>query len=111
MYIGKITCPVCKTPLVVRAGLKYEIHECPHYKLSFSLKDVETEEVIELRGFFNNLKTKVVAEFEGDDVPVSSLVKMLREDYDLSESLAYDFIDELKLDAGAYEREGVLCFG
>lgn len=111
--IESTTCPACCTDLLIeiRAELKGKKFEFPSgikincSEVRFGIKNVWTRRVK-----FDRIKQYLYQRLSCRPVQRQNLMECLVHRCRLSESLAQDLIEEIKVDFGVYERDNMIMF-
>ncbi len=111
--IESTTCPACSTDLLIEIraefeGKKFEFPSGIKINCSefcFGIKNVWTKRVK-----FDRIKEYLYKKLSCRPVQRQNLMECLTHRCRLSESLAQDLIEEIKVDFGVYERDNMIMF-
>ncbi|MFA4957975.1 MAG: hypothetical protein WC556_13490 [Candidatus Methanoperedens sp.] len=111
--IESTTCPACHTDLLMETEARYKVKtfefqsgikvDCP--KIHCGIKNVWTK-----RDKFDMIKEYLYQKLSSRPVDRQNLMECLTHRCKLNESLAYDLIEEIKVDFGVYERDNKIMF-
>jgi len=107
------TCPACKTHLLIEIGAEIEgkMFEFPSgIKVNFSEARCGIRNVWTKRGKFDRIKQYLYEKLSCRPVCRQNLMECLTHRCKLNESLAYDLIEEIKVEFGVYERDNMIMF-
>lgn len=111
--IESTTCPACSTDLLIeiRAEFKGKAFEFPSgIKINCSEVRCGIRNVWTKRNKFDMIKQYLYQKLSCRPVNKQNLVECLTHRCKLNESLAYDLIEEIKVDFGVYERDSMIMF-
>ncbi len=111
--IESTTCPACSTDLLIeiRAEIKGKAFEFPSgVKINCSEVHCGIRNVWTKRDKFDRIKQYLYQKLSCRPVCRQNLMECLTHRCKLNESLAYDLIEEIKVDFGVYERDNMIMF-
>jgi hypothetical protein len=111
--IESTTCPACRTDLLIeiRAEIKGKSFEFPSgVKINCSEVRCGIKNVWTKRVKFDRIKQYMYQKLSCRPVHRQNLMECLTHKCKLSESLAHDLIEEIKVDFGVYERDNMIMF-
>lgn len=107
------TCPACNTELLIEIGAKIDkkLFKFPSgIEVNFSDACYAIKDVWTRREKFDRIKEYVYHRLSGCPISRQDLLECLTHRCKLNESVAYDLIEEIKVDFGAYERDNMIAF-
>ena len=111
--IESTTCPACRTDLLLetRAIYKGKTFEFPSgVKINCSEIHCGIKNVWTKRDKFDRIKEYLYQKLSSRPVQRQNLMECLTHRCKLTDSLAYDLIEEIKVDFGVYERDNMIMF-
>ncbi len=112
--IEGITCPACGTHLAIELGAELDgkTFEFPSgIEINCSEARCTVKNIWTKREKFDQIKNYLYQKLSCRPVYRQNLMECLINQCKLSEPLAYDLIEEIKVDFGAYERDNMIMFG
>jgi len=111
--IESTKCPACHTDLLMETSARYKVKtfefargikiDCP--EIHCEIKNVWTK-----RDKFDKIKEYLYQKLSCRPVDRQNLMECLTHRCKLNESLAYDLIEEIKVDFGVYEHDNQIMF-
>ncbi|MDW7727533.1 MAG: hypothetical protein SCH70_10585 [Candidatus Methanoperedens sp.] len=111
--IESTNCPVCNTDLLIeiRADFEGRTFEFPSgIEINFSEVHCGISNVWAKRDKFDTIKGYLYQKLSCQPVNRQNLVECLTHRCNLNEALAYDLIEEIKVELGVYERDNMIMF-